>query len=319
MKSIVLLLFTICILMGQNVFGQKQNVYYIKSDGSYVSKAESADFIRIVQEPEKGSSLYPTKEYYKSGHKKSYGNSNAIDPPVYEGRFMSFFENGMRKQLKNYVNGKWVDSVVSYFPNGKLHSSVLYKQSGDSSIIFIKEVRDSAGTSMVTDGNGYAVLYDEYFNYISEKGTIKDGKYDGEWTGELRGIDTLRYKEVYAEGKLLSGESIDGKGITYHYTISEVKPNFEGGMEAFYKIIRGKIRYPSNMVAKRIQGIARISFVILANGEISNLHAINDVQPELAAEAIRIIKIPQGWHPGIQKGRTVEVASVIPISFTLGN
>jgi len=35
-----------------NGFAQKQNVYFLKNDGRYVDKKDSADFIRIVREPD---------------------------------------------------------------------------------------------------------------------------------------------------------------------------------------------------------------------------------------------------------------------------
>lgn len=43
-------------------------------------------------------------------------------------------------------------------------------------------------------------------------GPVKNGKHDGEWTGEIRLVDTLHNKEVYADGRMLAGESSDGKG-----------------------------------------------------------------------------------------------------------
>jgi TonB family protein len=319
MKKTPFVLFISSLLLTLNVSAQRQNTYFLKNNGDYVTKMDSADFIRIVQEPEKGSTLYLTKEFYASGNKKSYGYSHSIDPPTYEGQYISFFEKGMKKQIIKYLHGKMTDSVFSYFPNGKLYTSLFYTPTGDSSMVDVESVKDSTGAVLVTKGNGYAVLYDEDFKYITGKGNIKNGKYDGEWTGELRTTDTLRYKEIYAEGKLLSGESTDTKGHTYHYTTSEVKPHFKGGMQAFYQQVARSIRYPSNLAAQRIQGIAHIKFVILTNGEISDVHVINDVYSGLAEEAMRVIKIAKGWQPGSQKGRTVNVSYVVPISFTLSN
>lgn len=317
MKKIIALLFSNCFLLCLHVSAQKQNTYFLKNDGDYLKTSEGADFMRIVQEPEKGLDLYPTKEFYMSGGKKSYGYSSRIDPPLYEGQFISFFENGRKKQFITYVHGKMMDSVYSFFPNGQLYSSMYYTPSGDSSIVSINIVKDSIGTVLVSDGNGTAVFYDENFKYITGKGRVKNGKYDGEWTGELRSTDTLRYKEVYADGKLLSGESTDGKGNVYHYTVAELKPGFKGGMHAFLRQIAQGVRYPPNLAAQRAQGVAHIRFVILTNGEISDVHAINDVQPAFAAEAIRVIKASKGWQPGSLKGRKVAVSYVVPVSFML--
>ena len=317
MKKIVFLMFSSCMLLVFTASAQKQNVYFLKNNGDYVKKADSADFIRIVQEPEKGSTLYPTKEFYKSGPRKSYGYSSRIDPPLYEGPFLSFFENGMKKQYINYVKGKISDTTYNYFPNGKVYSALFYKPSGDSSIVYVKSVSDSTGTALVTDGNGHAVFYDRDFKYITGKGNVKNGKYDGEWVGELRTKDTLYYKEVYAEGKMISGTSNDGKGNVYHYTTSEVKPHFKGGMKAFYARVGRETRYPRDLAAQRIQGVAHIKFHILTTGEVSKVQAINDVNPGFAREAIRVIHTIKGWQPAVIKGRRVNAFYFIPMSFTL--
>jgi antitoxin component YwqK of YwqJK toxin-antitoxin module len=317
MKKIALLLLSSWIFLFQHVFAQRQNTYFLKNNGDYVSKADSADIIRIVQEPENGSTLYPIKEFYVDGSKKSYGYSSKIDPPLYEGQFISFFKNGIRKQFANYVQGKTVDTVYNYFPNGKLYSALYYTQRGDSSVVQVVSVKDSAGSILATNGNGKAVFYDEDFKYITETGDVKNGKHDGDWVGELRATDTLRYKEVYADGKMLSGESTDGKGNVYHYTASELKPQFKGGIQAFYRQIARGVRYPPNLVSQRIEGVAYIKFVIFANGEINDVHAVNKVHPALASEAIRMVKAIKGWQPGIQKGRIVNVSYVVPISFAL--
>jgi TonB family protein len=317
MKKLVFLLVFGCTLVCLKASAQRQNTYFLKNNGDFVSRIDSADFIRVVQEPAKKSTLFPTNEFYTNGHKKSYGYSLNIDPITYEGQYISFYDNGAKKQFINYQHGRMVDSVFSYFPNGKLYSSMFYVQSGENSIVYVNSVKDSTGANLVTAGNGHAVLYDADYKYITGKGNVKNGKYDGVWTGELRTTNTLSYKEVYADGILLSGESVDGKGRVYPYTESEMKPVFTGGMTAFYRKLAQGIRYPKNAATQHIQGVAHIKFVILTNGEISDVHVINDVDSDLAAEAIRVIKGIKGWQPGSQKGRLVKVVFVVPVSFTL--
>jgi hypothetical protein len=313
MKKIVFLIFSSLLILSTSVSAQKQNVYFHKNNGDYLKNADSADFIRMVHEPEKGSKLYPTKEFYTSGMRKSVGYSSQIDPPLYEGSFISFFENGRKKQILSYKKGKITDTAYNHFPNGKLYTTLYYEQSGDSSIVYVKSVNDSTGAAMVTDGNGYAVLYDDDFTYVTGKGNVKNGKYDGEWTGELRTTDTLRYKEVYAEGKLLSGTSTDGKGNVYHYTISEEKPKFKGGIKVFHQQIFREFK-ARELVRRGIQGVAQVKCVILTSGEISDVHVTNDVDYELAAEAIRVIKLQKGWQPARIKGRVVDMPQTFPIS-----
>lgn len=45
-------------------FAQRQNQYFFKNNGVRVAVRDSADYLRIVQEPEPGSKLYKVNEYY---------------------------------------------------------------------------------------------------------------------------------------------------------------------------------------------------------------------------------------------------------------
>lgn len=319
MKKSVLLLFIACSLYLNAAAQQRQDVYFLKNNGMYVDNVDSADYIRVVQDKEKGALYYLTKEIYLNGNKKSLGYSSTINPPKYEGQFISYFENGRKKQLINYNGGKITDTVYSYYPNGNLYSAKTYSYNKDSTISYIRMMRDSSGKELVVNGKGNAVIYDDNFTYIMGKGPVADGVYDGEWLGEIRDHDTLTYKETYANGKLLSGESNDGKGNVYHYTIAYVKPGYEGGMNNFYKYLSRQVRYPPNMVSQRIQGKPEIEFTIYSDGRIGNIHPINHVHPELSAEAMRVIKLSKGWDPGMQKGRKVNVFYRIPISFSLSH
>ena len=313
------LLFLINLSVLVTAVAQRQNNYYLTNNGKHVSTIDSADYIRVVQEPEKGSAFYPTLEFYRNGNKKSIGYSSRIEPPRYEGQFRSYYMNGNRRQVLNYARGKITDTAYTYYPNGMLYSSSVYNQMKDSSTVYIKTVRDSAGKDLVTDGNGYAVFYDIDFKQVINKGGVKNGRLNGEWSGALIGKDTLNYRETYAEGVMLSGESSDNKGNVYHYTVSEVVPQYKEGPAAFYKYISRSVRYPRSLVSQKIQGIVQVSFTVLSTGEIGEVHAVNQVHPEMAAEAIRVIKSSKPWEPGVQKGRRVNVAYTIPVSFSLSN
>jgi len=71
----------IFLLIGGLCLAQKRNVYFLKNDGRYVVTRDSADYIRIVSEPDSGSALYNVAEGYLSGKRKLTGKSSAIDPP----------------------------------------------------------------------------------------------------------------------------------------------------------------------------------------------------------------------------------------------
>lgn len=318
MKNAALLFILACCL-SLNAAAQQQNVYYMKKSGILVSQVDSADYIRIVKPSDKEPGLFTVQEFYRSGNKKSIGQSIWPKRIDYDGQFISFFENGKRKLSTTYAKGKIVDSVYSYYPNGRLYSVQAYAYLRDSAISNLITLRDSIGTALVTNGNGTAVLYDDDFKYVTATGKIKNGKYDGKWSGAIRDVDTLLYKESYADGKMLSGESTDGKGNVYHYNTSELKPLFKGGENAFNRQVGSQMRYPPDLARQKIEGAVLINYTILANGEMSNVHAVQAAHPGLAAEAIRVLKTAKDWQPGVFKGRKVDVTLSMPMNFTLGH
>ena len=317
MKKITLfLLVGLCQFL--NVSAQEENVYYIKNNGFYTNKVDSADFIRKIRPEENGLQLYIVEDFYPNQKKKSVGYSKWAREPMYVGEFKSFYENGNLKQLKKYAQGNVVDSVYTYYPNGKLHSIEAKNQKFSSPILDIVALKDSTGKDLVSNGNGLVILYDEDSKYIKAKGQVKEGRYIGEWTGKIITSDTLTFKEVYDDGIMLSGESTDGKGNTYHYTTTEVKPVFNNDQYAFLRFIGMQVRYPPNAARMKAGGTLQVNFTVLANGKISNVHAVGTADRELKAEAVRVVKTAKTWSPGVVKGRNVDVNFSIPMSFFVG-
>jgi TonB family protein len=310
-------LFFCFILMFISANAQRQNRYFLKNNGQYVKLRDSADYLRIVQEPDQGSELYKINEYYLDGSNKTIGLSSKIDPPVYEGQYTSYYNNGKKKMLANYSKGKLTDTAHTYYPNGNLYTVICYTIGPDGkSLTYIKNVKDSTGKDLVVNGEGECGFYDPGFKEITEKGSIKNGQYDGVWKGgsERNGIS---YSETYTDGKMVSGESTDKEGVTYNYTKSLVQPQFKGGMEKFYTFLKKTIRYPLECARDGIQGKVLLKFTVMKDGTLSNIRATNNPHPELAKEAIRVASESPAWEPGVQRGKPVNVVYNVPVSFTL--
>jgi TonB family protein len=299
------------------VFAQRQNLYFLKNNGQYVKLRDSADYLRIVKEPEQGSPLYAVNEHFLDGTNKSMGYSSKIDPPVYEGQYISYHKNGRKKMIGTYKKGKLIDTAFIYYPNGNLYTVTGYSYTSDNKPLkYIKSVKDSTGKDLVTDGNGECVFYDDEFKGVSERGKIRNGLYDGEWLGEASRTGA-RYKETYADGSLVSGESIDRDGTVYTYTKSLVEPQFKNGMNAFYTYLKKTIRYPEQCYKNGIQGKVMLKFTVMKDGSIEKISVMNDVHPALAQEAVRVIKASPLWEPGSLRGKPANVVYNVPVSFTL--
>lgn len=297
-------------------FAQRQNQYFFKNNGVRVKLRDSADYLRIVQEPEQGSKLYKVNEYYLDGTDKSSGFSKTINPVTYEGAYVSYHKNGNKHIVANYNGDQLKDSVDTYYPNGTLYTRMVWPLDPKQET-YIHTVKDSTGRILVQNGNGEGIFYNYDFTEIVEQGTVRNGAYDGLWTGGSKNSG-LQFKETYENGKLLSGESIDSTGVVYNYTKKEFHPEFKGGIEAFYKYLGRKIQYPRQALRRGSEGTVYLRFVVKKDGSLKDITVLNDIDPELAVEAVRVMNLSPVWTPGIQRGVAVNVYYNIPISFSLG-
>lgn len=305
------------LLINGVAIAQRQNLYFLKNNGQYVKLRDSADYLRIVKEPEGGSALYVVNEHFLDGTNKSMGYSSKIDPPVYEGQYISYYKNGKKRMMGSFNKGKLRDTVFNYYPNGNLYTITAYSYTADGKPLkYFKSVKDSTGRDLVTDGNGECVFYDDEFKSISERGKIKNGLYDGEWLGEASRAGA-KYKEIYVDGHMVSGESIDRDGTVYTYTKARVEPQFKNGMNAFYTYLKKTIRYPEQCYKNGIQGKVLLKFMVMKDGSIEKISVMNEVHPALAQEAVRVIKASPLWEPGSLRGKPANVVYNVPVSFTL--
>ena len=311
-----------------NGFAQKQNVYFLKNDGRYVQVKDSADFIRIVREPDSGTVFYNVLDYYLNGNLKLVGKSSAIEPVKLEGMTLSYYPDKKKKRVANYDKGKLSGAVYDYYPNGKLYRAMNY-QSGVQGVegtgsepYFmadenIKSVYDSAGVEIVKDGNGHYPIFDNDYKYVEEEGDVKDGKRNGTWKGTSNN-SKISFTEEYADGKFIKGTSTDENGNTKIYTVKEALPTFKGGESAFGRYLSQSINYPDRARQNNIQGRVILSFVIEIDGSLTEIKVLKNVSYDLDAEAVRVIRKSPKWNPGIQHGIPVRVSYVMPINFNLG-
>jgi Ca-activated chloride channel family protein len=97
----------------------------------------------------------------------------------------------------------------------------------------------------------------------------------------------------------------------------ETMPQFPGGDAAVLEYIKNNLIYPKTAGENGIQGRVVVSFYVETDGSISEVTVIRSVDPELDAEAIRLIKSMPKWTPGTQRGKPVRVKYTIPVAFRL--
>ena len=101
------------------------------------------------------------------------------------------------------------------------------------------------------------------------------------------------------------------------YESVEQMPEFPGGQAEMMKYLAQNIQYPANAAKNNVEGRVAVQFVIEKDGRIGEVKIARSVDPELDAEALRVVKSMPNFIPGRQDGKPVAVWYTIPISFKL--
>jgi protein TonB len=101
-------------------------------------------------------------------------------------------------------------------------------------------------------------------------------------------------------------------------TFAEQMPEFPGGTEEMYKYLSKNIQYPPLARENSIEGKVILTFVVGADGKISQLEQVGKkLNWGLDEEALRVVKSMPPWTPGKQNGKPVYVKFTLPIRFQL--
>ncbi|MBE8720171.1 M56 family metallopeptidase [Sphingobacterium pedocola] len=115
--------------------------------------------------------------------------------------------------------------------------------------------------------------------------------------------------------EVITQEDTVGKEI---FTAVEVQPEPPGGMAAFRKWISENYQYPQAAIDAGVKGTVQVSFIVEADGALSNLKVGKDNMGHGTGEAaVEMLKKSEKWSPGVQNGRAVRVAYTLPIRLDL--
>lgn len=104
---------------------------------------------------------------------------------------------------------------------------------------------------------------------------------------------------------------------TQVFFIVEDMPEFPGGELALRQFIANSVKYPVIAQENGIQGRVYVTFVVDADGSVSEPRIARGVDPSLDKEALRVVSSLPKWKPGKQRGKPVRVSYTVPINFQL--
>jgi hypothetical protein len=127
-----------------------------------------------------------------------------------------------------------------------------------------------------------------------------------EWAKELQML-TKKYKEV-----IPSQYSVNIPDNTVYNTAGiDVKPDFPGGMDEFYRFISKNYNCPK---VEKLAGKVYVTFVIEKDGSLADIKVLRDIGYGTGKEAIRVLGLSPKWLPGEQNGQKVRCTYSLPIA-----
>ena len=101
------------------------------------------------------------------------------------------------------------------------------------------------------------------------------------------------------------------------FMVVEQMPEFPGGIQELMSFLSKNIKYPKAAQKNGIQGRVIVQFVVEKDGTPTEFKVMRSVDPDLDAEALRVMKEMPKWKPGMQKGQVVRVKYTLPVTFRL--
>ena len=104
---------------------------------------------------------------------------------------------------------------------------------------------------------------------------------------------------------------VEEDNTVYNTAGIEVKPDFPGGMEKFYKFVGNNYQTPEE---EGLKGKVYVTFVVEKDGSLTDIKVIRDIGYGTGKEAIRVLNKCPKWTPGEQNGKKVRVLYSLPIT-----
>ncbi|CAM4066578.1 energy transducer TonB [Flavobacterium sinopsychrotolerans] len=121
--------------------------------------------------------------------------------------------------------------------------------------------------------------------------------------------DAVLSVEPVGTGTAAVVEEVDNQ--IYSTAGIEVKPDFPGGINKFYKFVGDNYQTPEE---EGLKGKVYVTFVVEKDGSLTDIKVIRDIGYGTGKEAIRVLKKCPKWTPGEQNGKKVRVLYSLPIT-----
>lgn len=138
----------------------------------------------------------------------------------------------------------------------------------------------------------------------------------GPSTADTEGLSDLSLPATTGEG---GTEEVTSTAPTSSepFVAVEKMPEFAGGQAALLRYLQKHLRYPGSALAAGVGGRVFMSFVVGADGSISEVTILKGLGYGLDEEAQRVVRQMPAWVPGYQSKHPVPVRFTLPITFSI--
>jgi TonB family protein len=77
------------------------------------------------------------------------------------------------------------------------------------------------------------------------------------------------------------------------------------------------LKYPKEASRNNITGTVYVDFLVSSTGKVKDVQVGKSLNPQLDAEAKRVVSSMPDWKPGSQNGKAVDVQMKVPVEFKL--
>lgn len=136
-------------------------------------------------------------------------------------------------------------------------------------------------------------------------------------SSEATKTDDVKEKAVTEKPEVVETPAEKAKTKDEVFMVVEQMPEYPGGIQELMSFLSKNIKYPASAMAKNVQGRVIVQFVVEKDGTPTEFNVVRSVDPDLDAEALRVLGEMPKWKPGMQKGQVVRVKFTVPVSFKL--
>jgi TonB family protein len=233
------------------------------------------------------------------------------------------FEKGTRAiELKNYQKGILLLTLaIEEYPNidAYFNRAAAYFQIGDT-CSFCADLKKASDLNDIEAPKLYILNCASSVTIKKVPDSLKFGN------SEIRNIQVIHSKcnsdsivtYIYekTQGEISSSET-NKTDTSPVYTIVEEMPSFVGGEKERMRFIANNLIYPLTALKNKISGTVYISYIIDANGFVTDVKVLKGIGGGCDEEAARVVKMMPKWNPGKQNGKPVRVLFNMPVNFIL--